>query len=121
MQYILKLFYRSFILFLLALTVSINLYAQRCEATTKKGTQCKRNAQSGSVYCWQHRAIYEQTPSKATPKKIEDIKPVEKENLQPNTNKSVNEYRQCQATTKKGKQCSRRAKEGSNYCWQHGR
>lgn len=27
---------------------------------------------------------------------------------------------QCQATTKKGTQCSRRAKAGSSYCWQHG-
>lgn len=26
----------------------------RCQATTKKGTQCKRNAQAGSKYCWQH-------------------------------------------------------------------
>lgn len=26
----------------------------------------------------------------------------------------------CQATTKKGTQCSRRAKPGSRYCWQHG-
>jgi hypothetical protein len=28
---------------------------------------------------------------------------------------------QCQATTKKGAQCSRRAKAGSQYCWQHER
>lgn len=26
----------------------------------------------------------------------------------------------CQATTKKGTQCSRQAKPGSSYCWQHG-
>ncbi len=26
----------------------------RCQATTKKGTQCKRNAKAGSSYCWQH-------------------------------------------------------------------
>ena len=26
----------------------------RCQATTKKGTQCKRKAKSGSDYCWQH-------------------------------------------------------------------
>src|SRR5262245_17357051 len=26
----------------------------RCLATTKKGTQCKRSARSGSEYCWQH-------------------------------------------------------------------
>lgn len=28
---------------------------------------------------------------------------------------------QCQATTKKGTQCSRSASPGSNYCWQHQR
>ena len=26
----------------------------RCQATTKKGTQCKRNAQADRSYCWQH-------------------------------------------------------------------
>jgi hypothetical protein len=26
----------------------------RCQATTQKGTQCKRNAKAGSNYCWQH-------------------------------------------------------------------
>jgi hypothetical protein len=26
----------------------------RCQATTKKGTQCSRKAEHGSRYCWQH-------------------------------------------------------------------
>ena len=26
----------------------------QCQAITKKGTQCSRRAQAGSVYCWQH-------------------------------------------------------------------
>lgn len=26
----------------------------RCQATTQKGTQCKRKTASGSKYCWQH-------------------------------------------------------------------
>ena len=26
----------------------------RCTATTQKGTRCKRSAQSGRSYCWQH-------------------------------------------------------------------
>lgn len=29
-------------------------YSGRCMATTKAGTRCKRNAASGSNYCWQH-------------------------------------------------------------------
>lgn len=28
--------------------------AQRCAATTKKGTQCSRTARAGSAFCWQH-------------------------------------------------------------------
>jgi hypothetical protein len=27
----------------------------QCEAITKKGTRCKRMAESGSRYCWQHQ------------------------------------------------------------------
>ena len=30
-------------------------YYGRCLATTKRGTQCKRNAANGSCYCWQHQ------------------------------------------------------------------
>jgi hypothetical protein len=30
--------------------------ARQCEAITKKGTRCKRNAEPNSRYCWQHRA-----------------------------------------------------------------
>lgn len=30
-------------------------YYGRCMATTKRGTQCKRNAANGSYYCWQHQ------------------------------------------------------------------
>ena len=29
-------------------------YSSRCQATTKAGTQCKRSAESGRNYCWQH-------------------------------------------------------------------
>ena len=29
-------------------------FAAQCAATTKKGTQCKRQASPGSQYCWQH-------------------------------------------------------------------
>ena len=27
---------------------------QQCQAITKKGTRCTRNAKSGSKFCWQH-------------------------------------------------------------------
>ncbi|MET0636640.1 MAG: hypothetical protein ABWZ25_11485 [Chitinophagaceae bacterium] len=29
-------------------------YSGRCQATTRKGSQCKRSAKAGSNYCWQH-------------------------------------------------------------------
>ena len=32
---------------------------KRCKAITKAGTQCKRMAEPGSDYCWQHKQIYE--------------------------------------------------------------
>jgi hypothetical protein len=28
--------------------------SDRCQATTKKGTQCLRKAKAGTAYCWQH-------------------------------------------------------------------
>ena len=28
--------------------------SSRCQATTKRGTQCSRSAQAGRGYCWQH-------------------------------------------------------------------
>lgn len=32
---------------------------KRCAATTASGSQCSRNAESGSNYCWQHKKMYE--------------------------------------------------------------
>lgn len=32
---------------------------KRCLAITAKGTQCTREAESGSDYCWQHKSTYE--------------------------------------------------------------
>ena len=29
--------------------------SNQCAATTKNGTHCKRKAESGSIYCWQHK------------------------------------------------------------------
>lgn len=35
-------------------SVKEEAYSGRCQAVTKKGTQCKRKAMPGSKYCWQH-------------------------------------------------------------------
>ncbi|MCX6168690.1 MAG: hypothetical protein NTX65_05100 [Ignavibacteriales bacterium] len=33
---------------------SSEVTSSQCQAITKKGTQCKRKAEPGSKYCWQH-------------------------------------------------------------------
>jgi hypothetical protein len=46
-------------------------------------------------------------------KEVKEVKEIQKE-------KKVEYYTgQCQATTKKGRQCSRSADGGNKYCWQH--
>lgn len=97
---------------------SLSSYADsgQCAATTKKGTQCKRNAASGSEYCWQHGGRSSATTKSAPAPAPETGTSVKKNTPAKNTAEST----QCQATTKKGKQCSRKAKSGSSFCWQHG-
>lgn len=34
--------------------VKVEYYEGRCQATTKKGTQCSRSADGGNKFCWQH-------------------------------------------------------------------
>lgn len=111
----------NLVLFRLGIIVSsIVLFAslalsQQCQAITKKGCQCKRKAVAGSQYCWQHKsqsdnAVNSNTSTNGSVKNGQKIK----------HQKKANEYMQCQAKTKKGKQCSRKAQLGSKYCWQHG-
>jgi hypothetical protein len=38
----------------------------RCQAITQKGTQCLRNADPGSNYCWQHKSNYKSNNSGST-------------------------------------------------------
>ncbi len=100
-----------FILIFSLVVFSVNAFAGQCQATTKKGTQCKRQAAVGSSYCWQHGG------------KSQTTTPAEgKEETVKKENSPKQEYvsTQCQATTKKGTQCKRKAKSGSKFCWQHG-
>lgn len=41
---------------------------KRCIAITNAGTQCSRNAEPGSDYCWQHKKTYEPTSSTSVTK-----------------------------------------------------
>lgn len=43
------------------LFVAAQLDAGQCQAITKKGAQCKRQAAAGSEYCWQHGGKTTQT------------------------------------------------------------
>ena len=55
-----------------------------------------------------------QPPSKSTEQKVVPATPpASQPSVKPTSTR-------CQAITKKGTQCSRAAKPGSNYCWQHG-
>jgi hypothetical protein len=93
------------------LVVTVSALSQQCQAITKKGTQCKRNAQAGSIYCWQHTRMYGTGSTESTT--------TTKSNQTVQSSKSESENGQCQAITKKGTQCSRRAQAGSKFCWQH--
>ncbi|MFA5834362.1 MAG: hypothetical protein WDA22_12875 [Bacteroidota bacterium] len=95
---------------------AVELEAGQCQATTKKGTQCKRQAAAGSSYCWQHAGQETKTPGTILNTDKKSSSEVKKEEFK----KKDYATTQCQATTKKGKQCSRKAKVGSKYCWQHG-
>jgi hypothetical protein len=112
---------RSILLLLTCFIFSTVLaYAGQCAATTKKGSQCKRNAQSGSIYCWQHERMYGGTSKESTEPapKVETPTPTKKSSEV--TPKKETVSTQCAATTKKGTRCKRTAKAGSSFCWQHG-
>jgi colicin import membrane protein len=43
--------------------------SNRCKAITSEGTQCTRNAEPGSKYCWQHKKTYEPASTSNTTSK----------------------------------------------------
>ena len=90
----------------------------RCKAITKTGTQCKRTAQSGSEYCWQHGAV--QGAKSVEPATKTPSEPVVTKTSAAETASAVAAERvQCDAITKGGKRCSRKALQGGTKCWQH--
>ena len=92
----------------------------RCKAITKAGTQCKRTAQSGSEYCWQHGAVQGAKSVGSAAKTSSD--PVVTKTSAAETAPAVAAERvQCDAITKSGKRCSRKALQGGSKCWQHAR
>lgn len=47
--------------------VVVGVTSARCEAATQSGTRCTRNAEVGSLYCWQHQQASSTLNSRATP------------------------------------------------------
>ena len=124
-------------------------FAAQCAATTKKGTQCKRQASPGSEYCWQHGGTTkaERGEGRSTPSPERKARSVEsgetadeapaarpvrrrrgeangQDARSPSDAPAANDAPapvegQCQATTKRGTQCRRKAVEGGKYCAQH--
>lgn len=90
-------------------------FAAQCAATTKKGTQCKRQASPGSQYCWQHGGT-----TKAEREAGGAAAPVQARRTSGGSAAvaPVADGR-CQATTKAGTQCKRKAQAGGKYCAQH--
>ena len=87
----------------------------RCKAIAKAGTQCKRTAQAGSDFCWQHAGI-------------QDVKTAASKGGEPKSESASDrssaaetpaERTQCDAITKSGKRCGRKALSGGTKCWQH--
>ena len=97
-------------------------FAAQCAATTRKGTQCKRPASPGSEYCWQHggttKAQRAANGESEAPKRSRRAAQAEPEAPAANDAPAAVEG-QCQATTKRGTQCRRKAVEGGKYCAQH--
>jgi hypothetical protein len=58
--------------------------------------------------------------SRCNPATLKSTDPKETETKKTTTVKTQTTSSQCSATTKKGTRCKRKAKAGSNYCWQHG-
>ena len=100
-------------------------FAAQCAATTKKGTQCKREASPGSQYCWQHGGSTkaERGDTQKTPPQGRRVRRSESDENEPvatprrkarrtETEEAVpapSADGQCQATTKQGTQCKRKA------------
>ena len=46
------------VMVLVVTAFALSEQAGQCKAILKNGTQCKRKAQAGSIYCWQHTRMF---------------------------------------------------------------
>ena len=88
---------KRLITILIAILIASSTVAAQCMATTKKGSQCKRQASPKSSYCWQHGGTTKAQRALGI----------------------TAEEGRCKAITNTGTQCSRNAQIGYDFCWQH--
>lgn len=81
---------KKLVTMMVAFGMAVAAVAAQCEATTLKGTQCKRQAQEGGKLCWQHAKM-----------------------------SGVKTLGTCQAKTVSGESCTRKVENGATFCWQH--
>ena len=103
----------------MAALMSVAAVAAQCAATTKKGSQCKRQASPGSQYCWQHGGTTKAERDAGQTAPSPDRRVSNRGQGEQSAGATVAGGRG-QATTKAGTQCKRKADPGSQYCWQHG-
>jgi WS/DGAT/MGAT family acyltransferase len=85
----------------------------RCKALTRSGEQCKKRSVPGFEYCNVHQRNSEEYGQAQVE---QDLREVYEEESDATTDKGA---AQCEAVTKSGRQCKRRAVPGSPYCKLH--
>lgn len=98
------------LLMMLLLSMNLTVDARRCQATTMKGTQCKREAKVNG-YCTQHwKSINRSEEYKIRTKpNFKNGKPA----------KASSEANRCKAITRKGSRCKLEVIKGTQYCPVH--
>ena len=92
----------------------------QCHATTKSGAPCKRKAQAGGKYCAQHAAKMGGGEAEAPAARPKRTRKAKSEAAAPSEAKAEPAAGgMCQGKLKNGEPCKRKAKPGSNFCWQH--
>ena len=85
----------------------------RCKAITREGEQCKKRAVPGSLYCSIHgqASLEDEDPLKGS---VRSGKSIFKAHMDSDRNTD-----RCQAMTKGGRQCKKRAVANSQFCSTH--
>ena len=104
----------------------LSLAAEQCQGITQKGVRCRRNAASGSQYCWQHGGkANESTKTVDRPSRI--IKPRRLELPRAGfydgngagISWKVEDMPTCKAKNEDGSSCTKKCYGGTGYCCNH--